>query len=94
MITGNPAEQKQPGFLYWEDAEDGDIAIRQGDWKALLRDLDKNPDAKLELYNLETDPAEENDLASTESEKAIELRQLIGKVRTPSEHFPSALDGK
>ena len=94
MITGNPTEQKQPGFLYWEDAEDGDIAIRQGDWKALLRDLDKNPDAKLELYNLETDPAEENDLASTESEKATELRQLIGKVRTPSEHFPSALDGK
>ncbi len=94
VITGNPSEQREPGFLYWEDAEDGDIAIRQGNWKALLRNLDRNPDAKLELYNLETDPAERKDLATTEPETAAGLRQLIGKVRTPSEHFPSALDGK
>jgi arylsulfatase A-like enzyme len=48
-------------------------AIRRGDWK-LLRN---SPFAPLELYNLEEDPREEQDLAATEEEMFRDLAQAL-----------------
>ncbi len=85
-------EMERPNALYWESTDgrhraDGDlgIAVRKGKWKAItnfsLRD-------DLELYNLEEDPGETQNLASQYPEKIREFKELIKNTRTPSEHWP------
>lgn len=57
-------DQKQHEFLYWEFHEQGrKQAVRYGKWKAIRKNLEKNPDAPLELYDLSTDVGETTDLA-------------------------------
>jgi arylsulfatase len=53
--------------LYWE--HEGNAAIRVGDWK-LVR---KGRDGAWELYNLQADRTELNDLASQETDRVKEL---------------------
>jgi len=48
-------------------------AIRKGDWKL----MEFFEDGHVELFNLKKDPAEQNDLAETEPEKAAELKNLL-----------------
>lgn len=57
-------DQAAHDFLFWEFPEyDGQIAIRMGDWKVVRQHL-KSPDkATIELYNLENDPQELNNIA-------------------------------
>jgi arylsulfatase A len=40
------------------------------------------------LYNLETDPGEENNVAEANPEITSKLLQLLESARTPSEDFP------
>ena len=51
-------------------------SIRQGGWK-----LEYFEDKRVELHNLKNDIGEENNLAETKSEKAEELRELLGAWR-------------
>ena len=53
--------------IYWE--HEGNRAIRVGNWK-LVAD---GPQGKWELYNMEVDRAERNDLANQHPEKAKQL---------------------
>lgn len=78
-------EQKTHDFLVWDfRGYGGQLAIRQGPWKAVKRDLVKNPDAPLELYHLDEDLAESLDLAAEHPEIAEKLgRLLIGARREP-----------
>lgn len=48
-----------------------------GDWKLIVPNATRFPDAKPELYNLAEDPAEEKDLAGEESEK---VKALLAKA--------------
>ncbi|MBT8183418.1 MAG: arylsulfatase [Eudoraea sp.] len=59
-------DQEEHEFLLWEFPEyGGQLAIRMGDWKVVMQQLKSEKDsATLELYNLETDPTEQNDLAA------------------------------
>lgn len=61
-------KQEQHRFLYWEDPRS--IAVRMGHWKAI------RPKRKetFELYNLESDPCELNDVAE---EHPDVLKQMI-----------------
>lgn len=52
-------------------------AIREGDWR-LVEFFEDN---HLELYNLAKDPAEENNLATAEPDKARDLREKLQKWR-------------
>jgi arylsulfatase A-like enzyme len=67
VFAGQPIEREA---LYWE--HEGNAAVRKGDWK-LVR-LGRN--GAWELYNLGEDRTEQNDLASSQSAKVIELAQL------------------
>ena len=64
-------------FLYFEFYEGGKSqAIRKEQWKAVRTGVYKNPETPWELYNLETDPSEENNLASDNPEILNNLVQL------------------
>jgi len=83
--------QKKHDYLYWEFHEKGGrTAIRKGKWKGVKYDVLKNPNRIIELYNLEMDPSEENNLASQHPEIVKELTKLMQEARTPSDIFQFA----
>jgi arylsulfatase A-like enzyme len=75
-LHGQDQSAEKPRDLYFVRREGGPQyagktieAYRRGDWK-LVQD---NPFAPVELFNLQADPKEENDLASTNRKKLTEL---------------------
>jgi arylsulfatase A-like enzyme len=80
-------------YLYWEFHEGtGSQAIRQGDWKAVKRNIKQDPNFPTELYNLATDLGEGTNLADQHPDKLQELEQLMKEARIPSPEFPLAID--
>jgi len=83
--------QKKHEYLYWEFHEKGGrTAIRKGKWKGVKYDVLKKPNKRIELYNLEEDPSENNNLASQYPEVVQELTKLMQSARTPSDIFQFA----
>ena len=79
--------QKEHDFLYWEfPAYTGQQAVRINQWKGFKKKLFSGP-AKLQLYNLNTDPKELNDLAN-EHPEIVEKIELIMK----SAHTKASLE--
>jgi arylsulfatase A-like enzyme len=82
-LRGEP----QPGqdFLYWEFHERGfQQAVRMGRWKAVR--LTK--DAPLELYDLETDPREERNVAAAQPAIVSKIESYLKTARTDSQRWP------
>lgn len=76
-------------YLYWEFHEmGGRQAVRKGNWKAVRLGIIENPDAAIELYNLEQDIAEQNNVAGQYPEIVAEMETLMKEARVPSELFP------
>jgi len=85
-LLGN--KQPQHNYLYWEFHERGGRkAIRRGDWKLVNYQVNDPEKTSVELYNLNTDPGEENNVAETHPEIVVELQELMEKARTKSEVF-------
>lgn len=79
-------EQPEHDFLFWDFAGyGGQVALRQGNWKAIRKDLVKNPDAGLELYDLSKDPSESDDVAGQHPEKVAEFTRLMIESRNEPE---------
>jgi len=86
-ITGK-GEQLAHDFLYWEFHEKGTRrALRQGDWKLLQYNLDKQ--GKPELYDLGKDLAETKDLATEEPERVAAMLKIMEERHKPSPIFPN-----
>ncbi|MDO6516521.1 arylsulfatase [Zobellia uliginosa] len=80
--------QKQHDYLYWEFHEmGGKQALRKGKWKAVKNGLFENRNAPIELYNLELDISEEDNVANDNQFIIDEMEELFAKARTPSELF-------
>lgn len=57
-------KQQQHDYIYFEYPEKrGQLALRKGNWKAVKVNMKTNPNATWELYNLKSDPYEEQDVA-------------------------------
>lgn len=64
-LLGDPKAQQHHEYLYFEYPENGgQLAVRMGPWKAVKRAHRKYPDSPWELFRLDTDPGEKNNIAS------------------------------
>jgi len=80
-------QQKEHPWLYWEFPESGgQQAVRMGPWKAIRRDI-KNGNLELELYDLEGDPKEQQNVASVYPDIISEMERIM-----KTEHQPAALE--
>ena len=86
--------KKQPSreLLYREfSGYGGQQAVWSGRWKAvrqnILRKKNKQP-LKIQLYDLESDVSESNDVAAENPEVVARLRKLMAREHTPSEFYP------
>lgn len=88
-------QQPERPFLYREfSGYGGQVSVRMGKWKATRQNLRKNPDAPIELYNLEDDISESKDVAAQHPEIIEKIRGIIKEQHTASKIFPlKALDG-
>mgnify|MGYP002868284664 CR=1 FL=1 len=73
--------------LYWE-FPGKQRALRLNGWKAVT----VKKGAPLELYRIQEDPTESNNLASQYPDKVKEMDKLMQKMRTPSPNYP--IDGE
>lgn len=77
VLQGNEGEQEHHEYLYWEyPASGGQQAVRLDHWKAIRRNIfDGN--LEIELYNLENDIREENNVADQNPEVMERMRAIM-----------------
>lgn len=84
-LLGKPRAAHE--YLYWDygHARESFLqGLRQGPWKA-VRNGSREP---LELYNLDRDPGEQTDLASSNPAVARRMAALFEKALQPSPDYP------
>lgn len=94
LLEGRPEEQAQHDFLYFGFLElGGRQAVRCGRWKLLHLDI-RSEAPRWELYDLESDPGEEHDLAARCPERVAELRALMRQAHAADPAWPLLKDEK
>lgn len=85
-LLGNPRQQKSHEFLYWEfhEGQTSSQAVRMGTWKAVRHD----PAEALELYDLEQDIGEQNNIAEAHPEIVSKIEEYLRTARSESEVWP------
>ena len=66
----------------------GPLALRQGKWKLVTRPGAQRPAGRAELYDLEADPGEQNNVAARDVQKVRELSQLLQTLRQDGRSRP------
>ncbi len=79
-------EQPQHEYLYWEFHwwKASKQAVRMGDWKGVRL----SPNGPLELYNVQNDPSETNNIAAENPEVVAQITGLIDQARIDDENWP------
>ncbi len=91
-LLGSPQDQKEHEWLYWEYATNKQAVIIGGKWKCVRNNSKDNPNGDVELYNLENDISESNNIASSNPEICDSCTQIMKHGRTESDIwtlFPS-----
>jgi arylsulfatase A-like enzyme len=84
-------EQAIHDYLYWEFHElGGRRAIRKDNWKLVQYNVGVEENTTYELFDLDIDPSESNNVASSNSELFEELKEILFNARTRSEVFQFA----
>lgn len=75
--------QPQHDYLYWEfPASKGWLAVRQGPWKGLVRNVARG-ESHMEIYNLEEDPRETTDVSAQHPELVARMWDFIEASHRP-----------
>ena len=80
-LTGRDDIQQMHDYLYWEFEETDQIAVRQGNWKLIVKP------GVCELYNLADDIHEDNNIADKYPGKVEELKALVKQAHTDNQYF-------
>jgi len=85
VLSGDVQNQKTHDYLYWEFQEGKQAvqAIRQGKWKAVRHAGSKT----IELYDLENDRSEQQNLADKHPELISKFLNKFKKARTPNPYW-------
>ncbi len=82
-LLGKTSEQPMHDYLFWDfHGYGGQVAVRMGEWKGIKKDLIKEPDASLELYNLQEDIAEQHNVARDRPDIARQIEEIMVEART------------
>jgi arylsulfatase A-like enzyme len=86
-LLGKTRYQSKHEFLYWEFHERGfsQAALYQGRWKGIR---ERDPNAPIALYDLQTDIAEQTDVAKKYSEVATKIGAYLKTARSESSDWP------
>jgi arylsulfatase A-like enzyme len=77
-LEGRKNDQKKHEFLYWEFGETGgSVAVRMGNWKGVKNNLVKDPKAKWQIFDLNKDIGEKNDIAAQHPEVAKKMEEIV-----------------
>ncbi|HNZ19521.1 MAG TPA: arylsulfatase [Candidatus Hydrogenedentes bacterium] len=84
-LLGDARAQRRHEYLFWDfTGYGGQLAVRMGKWKGIKTDLVKNPEAPLELYNLEEDLSESTNVAG----KYPDIAGRIGRIMLEGRSLP------
>ncbi len=81
-LLAQRSKQKKHKYLYWELR--GRQGVRMGRWKAVRQ----KPNQKIQLYDLDKDIGEQNDVADANPDILTKMAELMRTGRTESEIFP------
>ena len=85
-LLSHPGGQGKHEFLFWDFAGyDGQIAVRLGKWKGVKQKVRENPVAALELYDLENDISERNNVADENPDIVAAIERIILRERVQPE---------
>lgn len=92
-LLGQPEKQKQHEYLYWEfPAYGGQQAVRMGPWKAVRQNMlakaNRTP-LRIELYNLDNDIGEQQDLADARPEIVQKAAAIMNTCAGRARRFRS-----
>jgi len=88
VLSGGALPKRHEPMIWEFNGYGGIIAIRDGKWKALRRNLKKKQVQSWELYNLDTDREEKHDIAGKHPEIVQRLEKSWLKTRTVEPDFP------
>jgi arylsulfatase A len=81
-------KQSKHEYLIWDfNGYGGQQAVRLDDWKGLRRNLHRG-NTTLELYNLQTDIGEKNNVAAKHPDIVTRIEKILAEQHRPSEVFP------
>jgi arylsulfatase len=81
-LLSKPRKQKKPEYLFWDfTGYGGQLAVRMGKWKGIKQNVRKNPDAPLELYDLEADIGESDNVAAENPAVTAKIERIMLEAR-------------
>jgi arylsulfatase A-like enzyme len=82
-------KQQQHEYFYWEFHENnGRQAIRWNNWKGIKLNVSTNANAPVELYDLTTDPGEQNNITSKHPDIVKKIEAMMKEAHVENKDWP------